>query len=172
MSSRKSLTSSLPEPVSHSCVLVAWPSVLHQVLEFFPLVRPWSLQICLANDCPGVFIFASGFGSRVSALGLISYWISADAKATLYASIVVLESLGHAVGDPLMAYIFASSMQLSPFWTAMPFFFAAVSTYYFYGSLNLANCEQLLYFVAMITTSFVRVDKDGDDDSEGSMHQD
>jgi len=58
---------------------------------------------------------------------LITYWISADAKATLYASIVVLESLGHAIGDPLMAQIFASSMRLSPFWTAMPFFFAAVS---------------------------------------------
>jgi hypothetical protein len=74
----------------------------------------------------GIFIFAAGFGSRVSALSLISYWISEDAKATFYAGIVVLESIGHAIGDPLMAQIFASSMKLPIFWTAMPFFFAAV----------------------------------------------
>jgi len=75
----------------------------------------------------GVFIFAAGFGSRVSALALISYWISDNSKATLYAAIVVLESLGHAIGDPSMQQIFAASLKLSPFWQAMPFFVAAVS---------------------------------------------
>ncbi|KAH7355376.1 hypothetical protein BKA65DRAFT_394485, partial [Rhexocercosporidium sp. MPI-PUGE-AT-0058] len=73
----------------------------------------------------GVFIFAAGFGSRVSALSLVSYWIADDAKATLYASIVVLESLGHAVGDPSIQQIFAASLQMSPFWMAMPFFVGA-----------------------------------------------
>lgn len=74
----------------------------------------------------GVFIFAAGFGSRVAAQSLVSYWIADDAKATIYAAIVVLESLGHAVGDPSMQHIFAASLRLSPFWMAMPFFVAAV----------------------------------------------
>jgi hypothetical protein len=63
----------------------------------------------------------------VSALSLVSYWISNDAKATLYAAIVVLESLGHAVGDPAIQQIFAGCLGLPPFWRAMPFFIAAVS---------------------------------------------
>jgi hypothetical protein len=75
-----------------------------------------------------VFIFASGFGSRVSALSLVSYWISDDTKATLYASITVLESLGHAVGDPSMQQVFAAALRLPYFWHALPFFVAAVSS--------------------------------------------
>ncbi|KAH8795063.1 hypothetical protein F5882DRAFT_41013 [Hyaloscypha sp. PMI_1271] len=84
----------------------------------------------------GVFIFAAGFGSRVSALSLVSYWISNDAKATLYAAIVVLESLGHAVGDPAIQQIFAGSLSLPPFWQAMPFFVAAG----FYVLATLSSC--------------------------------
>lgn len=82
------------------------------------------------TDCihsEGVSIFAAGFGSRVSALSLVSYWIADDAKATLYAAIVVLESLGHAVGDPSMQQIFAASLQMPPFLMATPFFVGAVS---------------------------------------------
>jgi hypothetical protein len=48
-------------------------------------------------------------------------------KATVYAGITVLESLGHAVGDPGMQHIFAASLKLETFWLAMPFFVAAVS---------------------------------------------
>ncbi|PBP21869.1 MFS multidrug transporter [Diplocarpon rosae] len=77
----------------------------------------------------GVSVYAAGFGSRVSALALISYWISDDAKASSYAAIVVLESLGHAVGDPLIQQIFAASLSLPPFWMATPFFVGAA----FYG---------------------------------------
>jgi hypothetical protein len=58
---------------------------------------------------------------------LVSYWISDDTKATLYAAIVVLESLGHAIGDPAIQQIFAASLGLPPFWQAMPFFVGAVS---------------------------------------------
>ncbi len=75
----------------------------------------------------GVSVFAAGFGSRVFALSLVSYWISDDTKATLYAAIVVLESLGHAIGDPAIQEIFAASLGLPPFWQAMPFFVGAVS---------------------------------------------
>lgn len=60
-------------------------------------------------------------------MSLVSYWISDDAKATLYAAITVLESLGHAVGDPGMQHIFAASLSLPPFWQALPFFVGAVS---------------------------------------------
>jgi hypothetical protein len=75
-----------------------------------------------------VFIFAAGFSSRVSALSLVSYWISDDAKATMYAAITVLESLGHCIGDPTMQQILAASLRLPPFWQALPFFFASVRT--------------------------------------------
>ncbi len=63
----------------------------------------------------------------MSALSLVSYWITDDAKATMYAAIVVLESLGHAVGDPTMQQIFAASLRSPPFWMATPFFVGAVS---------------------------------------------
>ncbi|KAH6696760.1 hypothetical protein DL95DRAFT_306357, partial [Leptodontidium sp. 2 PMI_412] len=94
----------------------------------------------------GVFIFAAGFGSRVSALSLVSYWIADDAKATLYAAIVVLESLGHAVGDPSIQQIFAASLQLPPFWMAMPFFVGAA-----------------FYSLAAVSTVFIRLEKRLDD---------
>jgi hypothetical protein len=76
----------------------------------------------------GVFIFAAGFGSRVSTLSLISYWTSDDSKATLYAAIAVVENIGHAVGDPSLQQIFATTLRLhwSSFWQALPFFVAAV----------------------------------------------
>ncbi|KAH8651573.1 hypothetical protein BGZ60DRAFT_188097 [Tricladium varicosporioides] len=86
----------------------------------------------------GVAIFASGFGSRVSALSLISYWIPASSKATIYAAITVLESLGHAVGDPGMQHIFAAALKFeNVFWLALPFF--VVSGCYFLAALS-ASC--------------------------------
>jgi hypothetical protein len=77
----------------------------------------------------GVLVFAAGFGSRVSALSLVSNWISEDSKATLFAAIAVVENLGHAVGDPSLQQIFAATLRLDlpPFWQALPFFVAAVS---------------------------------------------
>jgi len=79
-------------------------------------------------------VFAAGFGSRVSTLSLISYWISGDSKATLYAAIAVVENIGHAIGDPSLQQIFAAvlRLRLSPFWQALPFFVAAVSLEYLY----------------------------------------
>ncbi|KAF7922635.1 hypothetical protein EAE99_007212 [Botrytis elliptica] len=76
----------------------------------------------------GVSIFATGFGSRVSTLSLISHFIPASSLATLYASIAVLENLGHAINDPSMQHIFAATLRLPSFWHALPFFVAAVST--------------------------------------------
>jgi hypothetical protein len=49
-------------------------------------------------------------------------------KATFFATIVVFESLGHAIGDPTMQQIFAASLKLSEFWWAFPFFVGAVSS--------------------------------------------
>lgn len=84
---------------------------------------------CMLTFMKAVSIFAAGFGSRVSALSLVSYWISDDSKATIYAAIVVLESLGHSIGDPSMQHILAASLRLPPFWQALPFFFAAVGSW-------------------------------------------
>jgi hypothetical protein len=99
------------------------------------LLPPGKLRLCsvtqgmaCANPVEAVLVFAAGFGSRVSALSLVSYWISDDSKATIYAAIIVLESLGHSIGDPSMQQILAASLRLSPFWQALPFFVASVGT--------------------------------------------
>ncbi|TVY45356.1 Efflux pump [Lachnellula subtilissima] len=97
----------------------------------------------------GVAIFSTGFGSRVSALSLISTWITPRDKATVYASITVLESLGHAVGDPGMQHIFAASLRLEDFWLAMPFFVAAGS-----------------YCLATISTMFIGIEKEVEGEGE------
>ncbi|TGO54333.1 hypothetical protein BOTNAR_0271g00050 [Botryotinia narcissicola] len=76
----------------------------------------------------GVSIFTIGFGSRVSTLSLISHFIPPSSLATLYASIAVLENLGHAINDPSMQHIFAATLRLPSFWHALPFFVAAVGT--------------------------------------------
>ncbi|EKD21754.1 MFS multidrug transporter [Drepanopeziza brunnea f. sp. 'multigermtubi' MB_m1] len=96
----------------------------------------------------GVLVFAAGFGSRVSALALVSSWVSDDSKATMFAGIVVLESLGHAVGDPAIQQIFAASLLLPPFWMAMPFFVGAG-----------------LYCIARVSSSFIRLERSVGEDS-------
>jgi hypothetical protein len=58
----------------------------------------------------------------------------------------VLESLGHAVGDPLMLNIFARSLASEGMWMAMPFFIASV-----------------LYALAVVSTTFMRLGKSGDE---------
>ncbi|EPE34909.1 MFS general substrate transporter [Glarea lozoyensis ATCC 20868] len=73
-----------------------------------------------------VAIFASGFGSRVSALALISYSIPAASQPVVYAGITVLESAGHAVGDPLMLHVFAGSLDGRVFFVVAGFYFCAV----------------------------------------------
>ncbi|KAF7869806.1 hypothetical protein EAF04_004590 [Stromatinia cepivora] len=91
----------------------------------------------------GVSIFAAGFGSRVSTLSLISHFIPASSLATLYASIAVLENLGHAINDPSMQHIFAATLRLPSFWHALPFFVAAIC-----------------YFLAGVSTIFINIDTD------------
>ncbi|TGO22117.1 hypothetical protein BPAE_0182g00110 [Botrytis paeoniae] len=100
----------------------------------------------------GVSIFAAGFGSRVSTLSLISHFIPASSLATLYASIAVLENLGHAINDPSMQHIFAATLRLPPVWHALPFFVAAI-----------------YYFLAGLSTIFTKLDVNGKklDDDEG-----
>lgn len=104
----------------------------------------------------GVLVFASGFGSRVSALSLVSHWISDDTKATLYAAIAVLENLGHAIGDPSLHQIFAATLRLqfSPFWQALPFFIASVSNLMTFPYEELIE-KQGLYCLAVVSTLFI-----------------
>jgi hypothetical protein len=75
-------------------------------------------------------VFASGFGSKVSTLSLVSYLTPDDSKAALYSAIAVIENIGHLIGDPSLHQIFAATLQLqfSPFWQALPLFVAAVGS--------------------------------------------
>jgi hypothetical protein len=91
-------------------------------------------NICVAeiviletDNHSGVFIFSSGFGSRVSTLAFTSYIVPDHSKASFYAAIAILENIGHTFGDPMMQQIFAAVMGGTVFWLATPFFFAGVS---------------------------------------------
>ncbi|KAG9231947.1 major facilitator superfamily domain-containing protein [Amylocarpus encephaloides] len=138
--------------------------VAPQVIDLF-LVRCSVIFMCLGalaiGLAPsktllpfGVSIFAAGFGSRVSGIALISYWVADDAKPTIYAAITVFESFGHACVDPSMQQIFAAALSLPEFWLAMPFFVASG-----------------LYFVAMIPTLLIRTEDNSRND-EYTGHQD
>jgi len=127
-------------------------NVCPEILDL-TLVRISVFLMCIGVLCVGfsplgrvlpfcIVIFAAGFGSRVSTLSLVSYWISDSSKASLYAAIAVLENIGHAVGDPSMQYIFAAVLDLPPFWLATPFFVASI-----------------LYGLATISASFIRLDR-------------
>ncbi|KAL3426061.1 MFS multidrug transporter [Phlyctema vagabunda] len=95
----------------------------------------------------GLFFFSAGFGSKVSALSLVSYWISDSSKATLFAGIAVLENIGHAIGDPSMHQLLAAAFRLPPVWLALPFFVAAS-----------------IYSLAIISTLFIKLDRDVESD--------
>jgi len=73
-----------------------------------------------------VIVYASGFGSRIFMLSLVSFWISDDSKGGFYAAIAVLENIGHAVCDPTIQSIFAAMLHKSSPWLALPFFVVAV----------------------------------------------
>ncbi|CAG8971623.1 hypothetical protein HYALB_00008016 [Hymenoscyphus albidus] len=102
----------------------------------------------------GVAIFAAGFGSRVSGIALLSYWITEDEKSTVYAAVTVLEGVGHAFIDPSMQQIFATSLSLPEVWLAIPFFVAA-------------GC----YLIAILSTSCIRIENESDD-NEDLLHRD
>ncbi|TAQ83137.1 hypothetical protein B7494_g8540 [Chlorociboria aeruginascens] len=96
-----------------------------------------SLSLAFA---PSRRVLQLGFGSRVSTLSLVSYWIPDSSKATLYAAIAALENMGHFVGDPSLQMIFAATLRLSNAWHAMPFFVAAI-----------------LYCLAGFSTVFIKI---------------
>ena len=85
----------------------------------------------LINSRLVIFIFASGFGSRVFTLSLVTNWVPDDRQAALYASIAILQDLGHILGDPALQQLFAAtlSLHLAPFWQGLPFFVTSVSKY-------------------------------------------
>ncbi|PQE10193.1 mfs multidrug transporter protein [Rutstroemia sp. NJR-2017a WRK4] len=117
-------------------------------------VRPESIDLALVRISVGMLLLGSlsiglapekkwlpFVGSRVSTLSLISYYIPPNSKATLYASIAVLENLGHLVNDPSLQHIFAATLRLPAFWWGLPFFVAAIC-----------------YFLAGVSTIFIRLD--------------
>lgn len=103
----------------------------------------------------------------MSTLSLISYWIPDDSKATLYATVAVIENIGHAIGDPILQQIFAATLRLqwSSFWQALPFFVAAVSSFLRFLILKLM-AEQGLYCMAGFSTTFIDIG----DDAEVLLH--
>lgn len=75
-------------------------------------------------------MYTAGFGSKISTLALISYYIEDDSKAKFYAAVAVLENIGHGLGDPLIQHIFASVVDRGGYWLAAPFFVEAVGNGY------------------------------------------
>lgn len=88
----------------------------------------------------GVLVFALGFGSSVSALSLVSHWIPDGDRPTFYAAVVVLQSLGHAIGDPGLMMVYSWGLGRRggggwEGWEASPFFAVSVSSKSLYSKL-------------------------------------
>ncbi|RDW80858.1 hypothetical protein BP5796_05556 [Coleophoma crateriformis] len=131
----------------------SWYGVRPQKIDLV-LVRTSVILLCVgalllgltpsAKFLPiGLLFFSAGFGSKVSALSLISYWISDSSKATLFAGIAVLENIGHAFGDPMMHQLLAAAFRLAPAWLPLPFFVAAS-----------------IYSLAIFSTLFISLDRE------------
>ena len=77
--------------------------------------------------CLALFVFATGFGSRVSTLSLLTSWTPLESRSSIYGIVAIVENLGIMAGEPLLQNVFAASLNLSKFWMGLPFFCSAVS---------------------------------------------
>lgn len=73
-----------------------------------------------------VLFFATGYGTRVAVLSLVTAWTDEDTRASTFGFAQVVEGVGRMCGDPILLRIFARSMGLEGVMMGLPFFVAAV----------------------------------------------
>ncbi|ORY56601.1 major facilitator superfamily domain-containing protein [Pseudomassariella vexata] len=74
---------------------------------------------------PAVLLFASGYGTRVAVLSIVSSWTTDNVRARVFSIAQLLENTGRMASDPMLLRIFAASIPLGGFWQGLPFFVAA-----------------------------------------------
>ncbi|CAN8096018.1 unnamed protein product [Discula destructiva] len=72
-----------------------------------------------------VLFFATGYGTRVAVLSLITAWTDEDTRASTFGFAQVVEGVGRMCGDPILLGIFAQAMDFKGVMMGLPFFVAA-----------------------------------------------
>lgn len=75
---------------------------------------------------PALFVFAAGYGTRVSTLALVTHWTGSAVRARVFGLVQIVENIGKLAAEPIMLRIFAASLPLGGPWLAMPFYVSAV----------------------------------------------
>lgn len=80
-------------------------------------------------------------------------------KAALYAAVTVFQTLGHAIGDPSLQQLYASTLHphITPFWQGLPFFVSSVSPLTTCFAFVLTG-QQGLYFLSGLSVLFINLD--------------
>lgn len=76
---------------------------------------------------PATLLFATGYGTRVAVLSLITSWTDEDTRASTFGIAQIVEGIGRMCGDPILLRIFAKSMRMEGLLQGLPFYVAAVS---------------------------------------------
>lgn len=87
-----------------------------------------------------VLFFATGYGTRVAVLSLVTAWTDEDTRASTFGFAQIVEGIGRMCGDPILLRIFARTMSMDGVLRGLPFFVAAVRKYFYwlwYNSLTL-----------------------------------
>ncbi|POS79233.1 hypothetical protein DHEL01_v202356 [Diaporthe helianthi] len=71
-------------------------------------------------------LFATGYGTRVAVLSLITSWTDEDTRASTFGIAQIVEGVGRMAGDPILLRIFARSMRMDGILQGLPFYLAAV----------------------------------------------
>lgn len=73
-----------------------------------------------------VLFFATGYGTRVAVLSLVTAWTDEGTRASTFGFAQIVEGIGRMCGDPILLRIFARSMTMEGTLMGLPFFAAAV----------------------------------------------
>ncbi|PSR81236.1 hypothetical protein BD289DRAFT_43846 [Coniella lustricola] len=85
------------------------------------------MDLSLTISCPlvAVLFFATGYGTRVAVLSLVTAWTDEDTRASTFGFAQIVEGIGRMCGDPILLRIFAATLSMSRAWQGLPFYVAA-----------------------------------------------
>lgn len=110
---------------------------------------------------PAVLLFATGYGTRVAVMSLITVWTDEDVRASTFGIAQIVEATGRMCGDPILLKIFGASLQWEGLLSGLPFFVASVSLPIFVcGGVarRLTHYYKLGFGLGAMAWMFVRLD--------------
>jgi hypothetical protein len=81
-------------------------------------------------------IYALGFGSRTTAISMITSWFDIHLRARLYSTILITELVGMIIGEPLLQNVLAVAVRLPRIWQGLSFFVCGVRGHAIIGSIR------------------------------------